>query len=215
MRGSKLIFPLLAVAVLVLSIVALVAYFPKRPIYTASFEDGPFDWRVRVDYEWIRLANGSFEFKGGEMYEVDAIGDRLRTSRGFLVRADDGSEEIYPNPIRVEAKRNLTFSQVPVKTIYGAALDELAENNMSVLEVGKLKGRLALTRISLGLDELIQVANDKGIETVFHYKGAAEGIESGWRWEKFDWFYFLDGKTVYYARLDIGASDYALEEEVG
>ena len=50
------------------------------------------------------------------------------------------------------------------------------------------------------------VAGDLDRTVVHHYRGNREGIEPDGIWESWDYFFFLDGKVVYYMKFPIGAS---------
>ena len=179
----------------------------SRPIHTVTFVAGEFDYYVDLAYgnrdeQKMRFNETVLMVPDGENFVLDTFTNDYWTIRGYTINGKDfGSKQV-----RIEVTKNLTIVQLPpIKTIYKVTLDALAENGITAVDSGRVQGAFE-NRVKLGLDAFILVASDLDRSIVHHYRGNYEGIEPDWAWETWDYFFFLDGKVVYYMKFPIGVS---------
>ncbi len=183
----------------------LIDAYSSKPTYSVTFEAGEFDYRVVRqsihDDPVMRFNETVLVVPGGERLNVNAYTNDFWTIRGYFING----EEVGSKRIQITVTENLTISQLPpVRTIYKATLDILSDYNIITVETGEVQG-LFETRIQLGLLEFILIAVDLDRGIIHHYRGHHSGIEKDWHWESWDYFFFLDGKVVYYVKLPLGA----------
>ncbi len=181
-------------------------YTSSKPTYTVTFEAGGFDYRVDrqsiYDDPVMRFNGTTLVVPSGERLNLNAYTNDWWTIRGYIING----EEVASKRIQITVTENLTISQLPpVRTIYKAALDLLYDYNLIPVESGEVRGYFETT-IQLGLLEFILVATDFDRNIIHHYRGHHSGIEKDYHWESWDYFFFLDGKVVYYAKLPLGVA---------
>ncbi len=179
----------------------------SRPIHTVVFVAGEFDYYVDKEYgnrdeQKMRFNETVLMVPDGEKFGLNTFTDDFWTIRGYTINGEDfGLKQT-----RIKVTKNLTIVQLPpVETIYKATLDALAENEITAVDSGGVRGWFD-TKVRLDLDAFILIARDLDRSVVHHYRGNEEGIDVDWRWETWDYFFFLDGKLIYYLKLPLGAS---------
>jgi len=176
-------------------------------IMTLTFVDVGYDYRVREitpDADpVVYLSEGQLTFPEGTEISISVSESINYEVIGYLINGNKTMKDIL---FRRTVNGNATIEAIMAETRYKKAIDKFRANNLTVVRIeslyrcGGFSHSLTEFRIS-SLDGFIDACKGKGIETPYHLRGRL--FSQGWRWDKWDYFLFIEGDNLQYFKQDI------------
>lgn len=185
---------------------------PKPPVskfVTLSFVDVGYEYNIlnwEKEERYI-FFEGDITFKKGTRVSIRIMENEDYTCAGYIFNNETTVEKrkVFFNDETNWTKDFYKIQAIIVESTLKRIYDGLRDSNFTILRVSdvyRVSGfSHSLTKIEMPLESLMDFCSKRDIDFVFHYRGRVGA--QGWRWDKWDYFFFIEGDIFYYHRAGI------------
>jgi len=182
--------------------------FPVRKSVTLSFTDVGYEYNIlhwENEKRYI-FFEGNLTFKEGARISIKIMENENYICGGYIFNNETiGKRKLYFNDETTWTKDFYKIQAIIVESTLKRIYDILRYNNFTIIRIDDIYRASgfshSLTKIKMPLEALMELSSSKDTNFLFHYRGRV-GMQ-GWRWDKWDYFFFMEGEIFYYHRAGI------------